>query len=227
MNIIRTENLSKTYGNGPTAVYALKSADFEVSKGQFIAITGPSGSGKSTFLHLLGGLDKPSSGSVILEGKDIYSLSEAELAILRRRKFGFVFQFFNLIPVLSAEENITLPLLLDNRPVDKNYVDELIDILGLGSRRKHFPDTLSGGEQQRVSIARALANKPSVIFADEPTGNLDSKTGKEVLELLTLSIKKYYQTLVMITHDLNVASHANRIVSIEDGCIISDEVAKV
>jgi putative ABC transport system ATP-binding protein len=222
MEILRTEGLSKIYGSGITAVEALKPTEISVRQGEFVAITGPSGSGKSTLLHLLGGLDRPSAGKVILEGRDIYSLPEKDLAILRRRKFGFIFQFFNLIPVLSAEENIVLPLLLDNKPVDREYTEELINLLGLTDRRRHMPNALSGGQQQRVSIGRALASKPTVIFADEPTGNLDTKTGREVLDLIRLSIKKFHQTLVMVTHDLKAAIRGNRILYLKDGRIDGD-----
>lgn len=226
MEILRTEGLTKTYGSGATAVEALKPTDITIRQGEFIAIVGPSGSGKSTLLHLLGALDKPTSGKVILEGRDIYSTRENELAILRRRKFGFIFQFYNLIPVLSAEENILLPLLLDNKAVDREYIEGLIELLGLKERRNHLPNALSGGQQQRVAIARALANKPSIIFADEPTGNLDTKNGREVLDLLRLSIRNYHQTLIMITHDQQVALGADRIINIEDGLVVDDRVVK-
>ena len=222
MEILKTEELSKTYGSGLTAVRALWPTNISISQGAFIAVIGPSGSGKSTLLHLLGGLDRPTEGKVILEDRDIYSLPEKDLAILRRRKFGFIFQFYNLIPVLSAMENITLPLLLDNKPVDNEYIDELIELLGLKDRINHLPNALSGGQQQRVAIARSLANKPSIIFADEPTGNLDTKNSREVLDLLRLSVKKYHQTLVMITHDHNIAAGADRVITIEDGAIVSD-----
>ncbi len=222
MITLKTENLSKTYGKGDTKVDALIDANIEIKQGEFVAVVGPSGSGKSTLLHLLGGLDRPTSGKVIIDGTDIYSLSEKELSIFRRRKVGFIFQFYNLIPVLSAEENITLPLLLDRKKVDKLYIDELMGILGLRERKNHFPNQLSGGQQQRVSIGRALAYKPSIVFADEPTGNLDSKNSKEVMELLRLSVQKYNQTLVVITHDLDIASQADRIIAIEDGLIVKN-----
>lgn len=220
MEILQTIALSKTYGSGSTAIHALKSIDITINKGEFVALVGPSGSGKSTLLHLLGGLDKPTSGKVIISGKNIFSLSENELSIFRRRKIGFIFQFYNLIPVLSAEENIILPLLLDNKTVDQNYIEELLKTLGLKNRRNHLPNALSGGEQQRVAIARALANKPLIIFADEPTGNLDIRTGDEVLNLMSISIKKYNQTLIMITHSPDVAAKANRTIAIQDGIII-------
>lgn len=219
MDILKTIGLSKTYGNGETQVKALSNVDITIGEGEFVAVVGPSGSGKSTLLHLLGGLDRPTSGKVIVDGIDIYGLSEKELSIFRRRKIGFIFQFYNLIPVLSAEENITLPLLLDRKDVDHKYLEELMDILGLRDRKHHYPNQLSGGQQQRVSIGRALAYKPAIIFADEPTGNLDSKSSKEVLELLRLSVQKYNQTLVMITHDLEIASQADRVITIEDGRI--------
>lgn len=226
MEILKTINLAKTYGSGDTKVEALKKTDITINQGEFVAVIGPSGSGKSTLLHLLGGLDKPSVGRVIIDGKDIYSLSETELSIFRRRKVGFIFQFYNLIPVLTAEENINLPLLLDNKKADMNYVNEIINLLGLNERRNHLPNQLSGGQQQRVSIGRALAYKPSIIFADEPTGNLDRKNGKEVIDLLRLSVQKYHQTLVIITHDLEIASQADRIIGLEDGAVVRDEVVR-
>ena len=226
MSFIEVKNLSKVYGSGEAEVTALKNIDLNIEQGEFVAIVGPSGSGKSTLLHLLGGVDKPSSGEVIIKGESIYKLKEKELAILRRRKLGFVFQFFNLIPVLTAEENIEMPVLLDNGKIDKNYMNELLKLLGLEERRNHHPSELSGGQQQRVSIGRALANKPSIILADEPTGNLDSKNSKEVLELLKYCAKKYNQTLILITHDINIAKSADRVITIEDGEIISDEVIK-
>ena len=226
MALIEVKNLSKVYGNGEAEVTALKNIDLNIEQGEFVAIVGPSGSGKSTLLHLLGGVDKPSSGEVIIKGESIYKLKEKELAILRRRKLGFVFQFFNLIPVLTAEENIEMPVLLDNGKIDKNYMNELLKLLGLEERRNHHPSELSGGQQQRVSIGRALANKPSIILADEPTGNLDSKNSKEVLELLKYCAKKYNQTLILITHDINIAKSADRVITIEDGQITTDEVIK-
>ena len=226
MSLIEVKNLSKVYGSGEAEVTALKNIDLNIEQGEFVAIVGPSGSGKSTLLHLLGGVDKPSSGEVIIKGESIYKLKEKELAILRRRKLGFVFQFFNLIPVLTAEENIEMPVLLDNGKIDKNYMNELLKLLGLEERRNHHPSELSGGQQQRVSIGRALANKPSIILADEPTGNLDSKNSKEVLELLKYCAKKYNQTLILITHDVNIAKSADRVVTIEDGQITTYEVIK-
>ena len=226
MSLIEVKNLSKLYGSGEAEITALKNINLNIEQGEFVAIVGPSGSGKSTLLHLLGGVDKPSSGEVIIKVESIYKLKEKELAILRRRKLGFVFQFFNLIPVLTAEENIEMPVLLDNGKIDKNYMNELLKLLGLEERRNHHPSELSGGQQQRVSIGRALANKPSIIVADEPTGNLDSKNSKEVLELLKYCAKKYNQTLILITHDINIAKSADRVITIEDGQITTDEVIK-
>ena len=226
MSLIEVKNLSKLYGSGEAEITALKNINLNIEQGEFVAIVGPSGSGKSTLLHLLGGVDTPSSGEVIIKVESIYKLKEKELAILRRRKLGFVFQFFNLIPVLTAEENIEMPVLLDNGKIDKNYMNELLKLLGLEERRNHHPSELSGGQQQRVSIGRALANKPSIILADEPTGNLDSKNSKEVLELLKYCAKKYNQTLILITHDINIAKSADRVITIEDGQITTDEVIK-
>ena len=226
MALIEVKNLCKVYGSGETKVEALKNINLNIEQGEFVAIVGPSGSGKSTLLHLLGGVDKPSSGEVIIKEESIYKLKEKELSILRRRKLGFVFQFFNLIPVLTAEENIEMPVLLDNGKIDKNYMNELLKLLGLEERRDHHPSELSGGQQQRVSIGRALANKPSIILADEPTGNLDSKNSKEVLELLKYCAKKYNQTLILITHDINIAKSADRVITIEDGEITTNEVIK-
>ncbi|MCC9295818.1 MULTISPECIES: ABC transporter ATP-binding protein [Clostridium] len=223
MEILKVENLTKIYGKGENKVEALKDINLSVNKGEFVAIVGASGSGKSTLLHLLGGLDRPTAGKVIIEGENIYGYKENRLAVFRRRKIGFVFQFFNLIPVLDVEENISLPALLDNDRVDEKYLEEIIKLLGLEERKKHLPSELSGGQQQRVSIGRALLNKPSMVLADEPTGNLDSKNSKEVIELLKYTAKKYNQTLVLITHDINIASMADRIVTIEDGHIISDK----
>lgn len=226
MELIKIDNICKSYGEGETKVEALKNINLSINKGEFIAIVGASGSGKSTLLHLLGGVDKPTSGRVIINGTNIYSLKENELAIFRRREIGFIFQFYNLIPVLTAEENIEMPVLLDERKIDKEYMNEILGILGLQERRKHLPSQLSGGQQQRVSIGRALANKPSIILADEPTGNLDSKNSKEIIELLKYSVKKYNQTLILITHDLEIAKMANRIITISDGKIEGDEVMK-
>jgi len=223
MSLLKTNNLTKNYGIKETLVKALKPTSIEVEKGEFVAIVGPSGSGKSTLLHLLAGLDKPSAGQVFINDKDIYDMGEKEISRYRRRNIGFIFQAFNLIPILSAEENIKLPILMDNKKVDEDYINELMEILDLKERKNHLPGELSGGQQQRVSIARALANKPSIIFADEPTGNLDSKNSNEVLELLKGTIKKYDQTLVMITHDSNIAKMADRIITISDGMIVDDK----
>lgn len=226
MTLIEVKNLNKIYGSGEAEVKALKNINLNIEQGEFVAIVGQSGSGKSTLLHLIGGVDIPSSGEVIIDGKNIYKLKEKELSILRRRKLGFIFQFFNLIPVLTVQENIEMPVLLDNEKIDKKYMNELLRILGLEERKNNYPSQLSGGQQQRVSIGRALANKPSIILADEPTGNLDSKNSKEVLELLKYCAKKYNQTLILITHDINIAKSADRVITIEDGEIISDEVIK-
>lgn len=228
MHILETKSLTKTYGSNGNTVEALKTTSLVVNQGDFVAIVGPSGSGKSTLLHLLGGLDKPTFGKVVIDGTDVYSLSENNLSIFRRKKIGFIFQFYNLIPVLTAEENIILPLLLEgkSKDCDKSYIEELMSLLGLKERRNHLPNAMSGGQQQRVAIARALANRPSIILADEPTGNLDTKTSREVLELLRLSINKYNQTLIMITHDAQAAYTADRIITIEDGVIIDDKVVK-
>lgn len=222
MEILKTIDLCKTYGSAEAKVEALKNVNFSVQHGEFVAIVGASGSGKSTLMHLLGGVDRPSSGQVIIDGMDLYSRSEEELAVFRRRKIGFIFQSYNLIPVLSTEENIKLPMLLENKRVDENYVQELMGILGLTERRHHLPSELSGGQQQRTAIGRALINKPSIILADEPTGNLDSKSGRDIMDLLTFSIKKYNQTLIMITHDLNIAKIADRVVRIEDGVLLQE-----
>ena len=224
MEILKVENLEKSYGKGEAKVDALKNINLSINKGEFVAIVGPSGSGKSTLLHLIGGVDKPTSGKVYINNVDIYSLKEKDLSIFRRRNVGLIYQFYNLIPVLSAKENILLPAELDNRKIDKEYLDDLLKTLGLKERENHLPNELSGGQQQRTSIGRALINRPAVILADEPTGNLDSKNSKEVLELLKLSVKKYNQTLIMITHDLNIALQADRVITIEDGTIKQDEV---
>lgn len=226
MEILKVNALNKTYGKGENKVEALKNINLVVTKGEFVAIVGASGSGKSTLLHLLGGLDRPTSGEVIIDGESIYNYKEEKLAIFRRRKIGFIFQFFNLIPVLDVKENISLPALLDNDKIDKKYLNELIGVLGLEDRKDHLPSELSGGQQQRVSIGRAILNKPSIIFADEPTGNLDSKNSKEVIELLKYTAKKYNQTLILITHDTNIATMADRVITIEDGEIISDKYMK-
>lgn len=222
MEILRVENLTKTYGEGENKVEALKNINLSINKGEFVAIIGASGSGKSTLLHLLGGLDRPTTGKVIIDEKSIYDYNDDELSIFRRRKVGFIFQFFNLIPVLDVEENIELPVILDNEKADKKYLDEIINILNLNERRNHLPSELSGGQQQRVSIGRALINKPSIVLADEPTGNLDSKNTRDVIELLKLTARKFNQTLILITHDTNIATMADRVITIEDGEIIKD-----
>lgn len=224
MEILKVKNLCKTYGKGNTKVEALKNINLTINEGEFAVVVGPSGSGKSTFLHIVGGVEKATSGEVIIENTVINNLNEKELSIMRRRKIGFVFQFYNLLPVLTAEENMIMPLLLDGKEVDKNYLEEIMDILGIKDRRDHLPSQLSGGQQQRVSIGRALANKPSLILADEPTGNLDSKNSREIIELLRYSAKKYNQTLIVITHDIRIAKLADRVISIEDGEITSNEV---
>ena len=224
MDILKIENLSKIYGEGENQVKALDNVSFSVPKGQFVAIIGPSGSGKSTLLHILGGVDRPTSGKVYLDGQDVYAQNEDQLAIFRRRQVGLIYQFYNLIPVLNVTENITLPVLMDGKKVDKAYLDELVGLLSLNGREKHLPNELSGGQQQRVSIGRALINNPAVMLADEPTGNLDSKNSHEILELLKLSNKKYGQTLVVITHDDTIALQADRIITINDGKIASDRL---
>ena len=220
MKIIETINLGKVYGKKENKVKALANVNIEVEKGEFVAIIGASGSGKSTLLHQLGGVDRPTEGKVLIEDKDIYNLNETELAIFRRRKIGFVFQSFNLIPVLTVEENIKMPALLDHRKVDEEYYNDLIRTLGLEGREDHLPSQLSGGQQQRVAIARALINKPSIVLADEPTGNLDSETSKEIMEMLKFSIRKYNQTAIVITHDLRIAENADRIIKIADGKVV-------
>ncbi|NLK70539.1 MAG: ABC transporter ATP-binding protein [Clostridiales bacterium] len=226
MEILRVENLTKIYGNNDNTVRALDGVSFSVQKGEFIAIIGPSGSGKSTLLHILGGVDKPTSGKVYTGGQDVYAQSDEELAIFRRRQVGLIYQFYNLIPVLNVVENITLPVLIDGREINKARLEELLDTLKLKGRENHLPNQLSGGQQQRVSIGRALMNAPAVVLADEPTGNLDSKNSQEIVELLKLSNKKYGQTLIVITHDENIALQANRIIAIEDGRITRDEVLR-
>lgn len=222
MEILRVENLSKIYGKGQTQVKALDNVSFKVDKGEFVAIVGASGSGKSTLLHLIGGVDRPTSGKVLIDGKDIYKYNDDELAIFRRRQVGLIYQFYNLIPILNVEENITLPLSLDNREINKQKLDELIKVLGLESRRKHLPNELSGGEQQRTSIGRAMITNPAIILADEPTGNLDSKASDEIVALLKKSNKDYKQTIVMITHNMEIAKCADRIIKIEDGKIVKE-----
>ena len=226
MEILKVENLSKNYGKGNTLVKALDKVSFCVEKGEFVAIVGSSGSGKSTLLHILGGVDRPTSGKVYVDGEDVYKLNENNLAIFRRRQVGLIYQFYNLIPILNVKENMTLPILLDNKKPDEEYLNELIETLNLKSRVNHLPNELSGGQQQRVSIGRALMNRPSILLADEPTGNLDSKASREIIDLLKLSNEKYKQTIIMITHDHNLALSADRIITIEDGKIISDEKVK-
>lgn len=226
MEILRVEHLSKIYGTGENAVHALDDVSFGVEKGQFLAIIGPSGSGKSTLLHILGGVDKPTSGSVFLNGEDVYSRSDTALAIFRRREVGLIYQFYNLIPVLNVVENITLPVLMDGRKVNETRLQELLHTLRLEGREKHLPNQLSGGQQQRVSIGRALMNAPSVVLADEPTGNLDSKNSQEIVELLKFSNREYGQTLIVITHDESIALQADRVIAIEDGHIVRDEVIR-
>ncbi len=221
MEILRAENLTKKYGKGESEVIAVDNVSFSVEKGEFLAIVGSSGSGKSTLLHLLGGVDRPTSGKVYVDGKDIYSLNDDNLAIFRRRQVGIIYQFYNLIPILNVEENITLPCDLDGNKVDENRLNELLKSLGLENRRKHLPNELSGGQQQRVSIGRALINNPAIILADEPTGNLDSKSSEEIVELLKMTNKKYKQTIIMITHNLEIANQADRVLTIEDGRIIN------
>ena len=223
MEILRAENLTKKYGKGESEVVAVDNVSFSVEKGEFLAIVGSSGSGKSTLLHLLGGVDRPTSGKVYVDGKDIYSLNDDNLAIFRRRQVGIIYQFYNLIPILNVEENITLPCDLDGNKVDENRLNELLKSLGLENRRKHLPNELSGGQQQRVSIGRALINNPAIILADEPTGNLDSKASEEIVELLKLTNKKYKQTIIMITHNLEIANEADRVLKIEDGKIVKEK----
>ena len=219
MEILKVENLSKVYGTKENKVVALDNVSFSVNKGEFVAIVGHSGSGKSTLLHLIGGVDRPTKGKVIIEGNDIYTLNDDNLAIFRRRQVGLIYQFYNLIPILNVEENIVLPLELDGKKVDKNELNDLLDTLGLTNRRTHLPNELSGGQQQRTSIGRAIITHPAIILADEPTGNLDSKASEEIMELLKLSNKKYKQTIIMITHNLELAAQADRVITIEDGHI--------
>lgn len=221
MAILQTQNLKKVYGTGPTAVHALDCIDLSVEKGEFLAVVGTSGSGKSTLLHMLGGLDCPTSGKVFVDGKDIFSLKEEALTIFRRRKIGFVFQSYNLVPVLNVYENIVLPIELDGKKIDKRFVQNILETLGLSDRQDALPSQLSGGQQQRVAIARALASSPAIILADEPTGNLDSKTSQDVLSLLKVTSQKFSQTMVMITHNEEIAQMADRIIRIEDGKIVT------
>ncbi len=226
MEILRVENLTKVYGKDENEVRALDGVSFSVNKGEFVAIIGPSGSGKSTLLHILGGVDNPTDGKVFMDGKDVYAQNEEQLAIFRRRQVGLIYQFYNLIPVLNVTENITLPVLMDGQKVNENRLEELLTILKLNGRKNHLPNQLSGGQQQRVSIGRALMNAPAVVLADEPTGNLDSKNSQEIIELLKVSNEKYNQTLIVITHDENIALQADRIIAIEDGKITRDEVIR-
>ncbi len=226
MEILRVENLTKIYGKGENEVRALDDVSFSVNKGEFIAVIGPSGSGKSTLLHILGGVDRPTSGRVLMDGKDVYAQNEEQLAIFRRRQVGLIYQFYNLIPVLNVTENITLPVLMDGQRINRDRLKELITTLGLTGRENHLPNQLSGGQQQRVSIGRALMNAPAVVLADEPTGNLDSKNSKEIVDLLKISNEKYGQTLIVITHDESIALQADRIISIDDGKITRDEVIR-
>jgi putative ABC transport system ATP-binding protein len=226
MSIVQIENLSKIYGKGATAVKALDDVSFSVKKGEFVAIIGPSGSGKSTLLHLLGGVDRPTSGKVLIDNTDIYQLDETQLAIFRRRQIGLIYQFYNLIPILTVEENITLPMLLDQHKVESGQFESIVSTLGLDNRLDHLPNQLSGGQQQRVSIGRALISNPAIILADEPTGNLDSKNSKEIIELLKMFNKTYNQTLIVITHDERIALQADRVIEIADGRVAKDEVIR-
>lgn len=226
MEILKVENLCKIYGSVENEVRALDNVSFSVQKGEFIAIIGPSGSGKSTLLHILGGVDKPTSGKVYMENCDVYAQNDELLAVFRRRQVGLIYQFYNLIPVLNVTENITLPVLMDGQQINTERLEELITTLNLKGRENHLPNQLSGGQQQRVSIGRALMNAPSIVLADEPTGNLDSRNSREIIDLLKLSNEKYNQTLIMITHDENIALQADRIIAIEDGRIIRDEVIR-
>ena len=222
MEILKVENLTKIYGKGTTKVVALDDVSFSIEKGEFVAIVGASGSGKSTLLHLIGGVDRPTSGKVYIDGKDIYKLNDDKLAIFRRRQVGLIYQFYNLIPILNVEENITLPLDLDSRKPNKDYLNSLIKLLGLENRKNHLPNELSGGQQQRTSIGRAMITNPTIILADEPTGNLDSKSSDEIVELLKKSNKEYKQTIIMITHNMEIAKCADRIIQIEDGKIVKE-----
>ncbi|MBQ7161011.1 MAG: ABC transporter ATP-binding protein [Clostridia bacterium] len=223
MDILKIEDLTKIYRQGENEVRALDGVSFSVPQGQFLAIIGPSGSGKSTLLHIIGGVDRPTSGKVYMNGEDVYAQNEEQLAVFRRRQVGLIYQFYNLIPVLNVEENMTLPVLMDGRKVNEERLNELLNTLALTDRRKNLPNQLSGGQQQRVSIGRALMNAPAVVLADEPTGNLDSKNSREIVELLKLSNKKYGQTVIIITHDENIALQADRVIAIEDGKIVRDE----
>jgi putative ABC transport system ATP-binding protein len=226
VEILKVNNLSKVYGKGDTQIKALDDVSFSVEKGEFVAIVGPSGSGKSTLLHILGGVDTPSSGQVLVDGTDICALDQTKLAIFRRRQIGLIYQFYNLIPILNVEENITLPLLLDERSLDEAHLKEIVATLGLGDRVSHLPNQLSGGQQQRVSIGRALINNPALILADEPTGNLDSSNSKEIIALLKLSNQRFHQTLIVVTHDRDIALQADRIITFGDGRIMRDETVR-
>ncbi len=226
MTVLEVKELTKVYGKGENAVTALNHVSFQVEKGEFVAVIGPSGSGKSTLMNLIGGIDRPTSGSVKIDGKEIYGLNESELAIFRRRNVGIIYQFYNLIENLTAQENIILPCLLDHREPDYDKLESILNLIGLSERRKHLPSELSGGQQQRVSVGRALINNPAFIFADEPTGNLDSKSSREIMDLITLANKKAKQTMIVITHDEKIALQADRIITISDGEILRDEVMK-
>ena len=226
MEVLRVSQCCRIYGHGSLAVRALDHVSFQVRRGEFIAIIGPSGSGKSTLMHILGGVDRPDQGQVIVEGTEITSLNETQLAVFRRRQVGLIYQFYNLIPVLTAEENLTLPVLMDGRPVNRDRVEELLKLLKLEARRNYLPNQLSGGQQQRVSIGRALMNAPALVLADEPTGNLDSENSREIMRLLRYSNKTYRQTMIVITHDENIALSADRILSLEDGKLVRDEVIR-
>jgi putative ABC transport system ATP-binding protein len=226
MEILRVENLSKIYGSGETAVRAVDDVSFTIKKGEFVAVIGPSGSGKSTLLHIIGGVDIPTKGKVLVDSSDIYALDETNLAIFRRRQVGLIYQFYNLIPVLNVRENITLPLLLDGREVNEKYLMRLVQSLGLEDRLTYLPNQLSGGQQQRVSIGRALINKPAIVLADEPTGNLDSTNSREILELLRMFNETYRQTLIIVTHDETIALKADRVIALKDGRIVKDEVIR-
>lgn len=222
MEILKVENLTKTYGNGENLVHAVDDVSFSVEKGEFVAIVGASGSGKSTLLHLIGGVDRPTSGKIFVDGNDISKMNDDKLAVFRRRQVGIVYQFYNLIPILTVEENITLPCDLDGRGVDRERLEMILDSFGLRARRKHLPNQLSGGQQQRTSIARALINNPSLVLADEPTGNLDSKSSEEVMSMLKMCNQSYGQTVIMITHNLDIAKQADRIITISDGKIVEE-----
>lgn len=226
MEILRVENLSKIYGSGAAQVKAIDGVSFSVNRGEFVAVVGASGSGKSTLLHMIGGVDRPTTGKVFIEDTDIYQLSETNLAIFRRRQVGLIYQFYNLLPILNVEENITLPLLLDGRKIEPQFLNELLETLNLTGRAGHLPNELSGGEQQRVSIGRALINRPALVLADEPTGNLDSKNSKEIVELLKLSNRRYQQTLILVTHAHEIALQADRMITLADGKIVKDEVIR-